>query len=469
MRRLFFLIVICSALSSCNTAPTGPMAGNYPSNISAIIGSNCEGTNCHSGPDSLNTELDLSTWDAMTKGSKYFNEIIPFNAVKSHFFGHINTNANLAPVIAPTMPLARNPLSESDQIAIFNWIIQGAKSADGRIPYSDISKKIFIVNQEEDMMSVIDAETQRLVRIPYMGAKSQPAAITMMPDLKSYLIGMQDAGGTVAKYDEASYVKLGEFTTNLAPSEIALTSDGSKGYVTDDFYRGNRFGVFDPLGMKLTKIISSPLIIDPTSIAISPDNQYAYICGKSSDNILRIDTRNDSVMGCIALGADVQVPVTPAYIPKYQPKKIIISPYSNIMYAACQGTSEIVALDLIKDSIIARIPVQYGPWGEALTPDGSALWVVDYISSQITIISTTSNQVIATIDSVSQDPRAITFTPDGAYAFVACELSAGGVHHHVTGGLPPSSYVVIDTKTRKILSIQELPALSTGIVAGYKN
>ena len=77
--------------------------------------------------------------------------------------------------------------------------------------------------------------------------------------------------------------------------------------------------------------------------------------------------------------------------------------------------------------------------------------------------------MIATIDSVSQYPRAISFTPDGAYAYVACELSAGGVHHHVTGGAPPSSYVVIDRKARKIISVQELPAVSTEIVTGYKN
>ncbi|MFI5263830.1 MAG: hypothetical protein ACHQM6_04890 [Candidatus Kapaibacterium sp.] len=469
MLRIPIFIALCAALSSCTNAVTEPLAGNFPGNISAIIGTNCLGGNCHTGPSTNNTEFDLSTWDAMTKGSVYFNEVIPFNAVKSHLFGHVNTNANLAPVILPTMPLARNTLSESDQIAIFNWITQGAKSADGRTPYDNVTKKIFVVNQEEDMVSVLDAQTQRLIRILTIGTNDKPSSIVMMPDLKSFLVSMQATGGKIAKYDVASYSKLGEFMSNLLPSEMALTADGSKGYVADNSYYGNKFGVFDPVAMKVMKTVSSPLIVQPTNVVVAPVGNFAYISGFGSDNILRIDTRNDSVMGCIVLGADVQMPVTPTYTPKYQPKKIFISQDGNTMFVSCQGTSEIVELDLRKDSIVARIPIQYGPWGEAISPDGSELWVVNYLSNQVQIISTSTNNTLAVIDSISQYPRAITFTPDGAYAFVACELSAGGVHHHVTGGLPPSSYVVINCRTRKVLSIQELPAVSTSIVTGYKN
>ena len=262
MRRTLFLhYFLRCAYAHVALLPIEPLAtGNYPGNISAIIGANCLGGNCHSGPSSLNTQLDLSTWDAMTKGSIYFNEVIPFNAVKSHFFEHVNTNANLAPVVTPTMPLARDPLSESDQIAFFNWIIQGAKSAGGKIPYSDVTKKIFAVNQEEDMVSVIDAQTQRLIRILSVGVNDKPAAIAMMPDQKTFLVAMQGASGTIAKYDVGNYTKLAEFTTNLTPSEIALTSDGSKGYIADNSYVGNKFGVFDPVAMRLTKTISSPLI-----------------------------------------------------------------------------------------------------------------------------------------------------------------------------------------------------------------
>src|SRR4051812_24404809 len=150
MRKIFLLILLC-ILASCSSTTQPQVSGNYPANVNSIIQANCLGGNCHSGPTALNTQFDLSTWEAMTKGSIYFNEVIPFNAVKSHLFGHINTNASIAPVITPTMPLARNPLSQNDQLTIFNWIVAGAKSASGKIPYTEVTKKIFAVNQNEDM------------------------------------------------------------------------------------------------------------------------------------------------------------------------------------------------------------------------------------------------------------------------------------------------------------------------------
>ncbi|MDP4218902.1 MAG: YncE family protein [Bacteroidota bacterium] len=469
MRHIALLILFCLAVSSCKTTSTGPtVVDNFPSNVSSIIQANCLGGDCHSGPTPQNTHLTLSSWDAMTKGSVYFNEVIPFTAVKSHLFGHVNTNSNLGPVIIPTMPLARNPLSDADQATIFTWINQGAKSAQGKVPYDDVTKRIFIANQSENMLSVVDADTKRLVRILSAGTGYLPAAIEVMPDFKSCIVAMAGANGIIRKYDIATYSQLGEFKSNLVPSEIALTPDGSKGYVTDESYAGNRFGVFDPVSMTMSKTISSPLIIDPFSVAVSPDGKYAYICGHGSDNVLRIDTKNDSVMGCLPLGADVIVPVTSKYVRKYLPQKVVVSSDSKTLYVTCNNTHEVVVFDLVKDTIKARIPVNNFPWGEALSPDGSELWVVTWGTNSIHVISTSTNQLITEIDSVSQNPHAVTITPDGAFAYVACEFSAGGAHHHETGGLPESSYVVIDCKTRKIISIQELPAYSIDVKAAYK-
>src|SRR5437016_302052 len=92
--RLTIIFLGCIFLSSCEHISTEPKAiGNYPGNVSAIIQANCLGGSCHSEPTALNTGLDLSTWENMTKGSIFLNEIIPYHAAKSHLFGHINTNA----------------------------------------------------------------------------------------------------------------------------------------------------------------------------------------------------------------------------------------------------------------------------------------------------------------------------------------------------------------------------------------
>src|SRR5207248_6087285 len=199
----FIIVFTLFALSSCRYIPGDPAASNnYPPNISTIIEANCLGGDCHSGSTDLNYHFDLSSWDAMTKGSIYFNEIIPFSVLKSHFFGHINTDSTVAPIILPTMPLARNPLSPADQKTFFDWIAHGAQSANGEIPYSGVTKKIFVIGKSEDMFSVIDGNTQRIVRIERVGDTGisyQPNAIAMMPDRSSFIIGMPGAKGLVRK------------------------------------------------------------------------------------------------------------------------------------------------------------------------------------------------------------------------------------------------------------------------------
>jgi DNA-binding beta-propeller fold protein YncE len=131
------------------------------------------------------------------------------------------------------------------------------------------------------------------------------------------------------------------------------------------------------------------------------------------------------------------------------------------------NTLEVVVFDLEKDSVISRIKLPYSPRAEALSPDGSELWAATWVNT-VHVINTATNVIIAGIDSVSQSPHDMMFTPDGKYVYVACEDLLGGHHHHASYvAVSPSSFVVIDRATRKILSVAELPGYSVGIVCGF--
>jgi YVTN family beta-propeller protein len=461
------IIIICVGFGACKYDVESESAGNFPPQISSIIQANCLGGSCHSGPSDENEGLDLSSWDAMIKGGNDFNEVIPFTAVKSHLFGHVNTNSSIGPVITPTMPLARDALSSADQLAFFNWINNGAKSNDGKIPYSDVTKKIFVSNYEDHMVSIIDADTKRWVRIIATGEDSKPTALAMMPDKSALITGMAGSNGTIRKYDPASFATIGEFQSNLIPAEIAITPDGKKGYITDDSYAGNRIGVFDPIEMKLTKIITTPFLYQPYSVDIAPDGKYAYVCGVGSDDIVRIDIATDSVITCLALGDDVAIPPVSPDVRKYTPRKVLISGDSKTMYVSALNQHSIVVFNLTKDSIVKRIRVEYNPFGLALTPDGSELWAAGWGSNNVQVINTATNEVIAKIDSVNLFPHAIAITPDGLFAYVTCELSSGGAHNHGSG-TEFSRVVIIDCRTKKIVGSQSVPASSLGIVIGYR-
>ncbi|MEP7234447.1 MAG: hypothetical protein ABI778_04045 [Ignavibacteriota bacterium] len=432
---------------------------------------NCLGGDCHSGATELNTQFDLSSWELMMRGSKFLNEVIPFNAVKSHLFGHINTNTNTAPIIKPTMPYARFPLSDRDQKTFFDWIESGAKSEDGKTPYEDVAKPIVIIHQAEDMFSIIDAESERVVRITALGdtaIKYRPASIAMMPDKKNFIIAMLGASGTFRKFDLASRTITGEFVSHLLPNEIAVTPDGRKGYIMDNSsLKSNTVGAFDPGAMMMIKTINSPVIEQPFAVTISADGKYAYVAGYSSDNILRIDTRTDSIVANLPLGADVEIPVSTDYIRQYLPAKIVLAEDSMKMYVSCAGTAEVVVFDLRGDSIISRIQLLSSPRAAALSPNGKELWVATRLNS-IHVISTKTNTIIAQIDSVGESPSDMLFTADGKDVYVACQYLEPRHSHHAGGGpVASSSYVVISAQTKKIISTFEVPGVSVGITRAY--
>src|SRR5205085_10410035 len=111
-------------------------------------------------------------------------------------------------------------------------------------------------------------------------------------------------------FDVNSYLTIRELLANLSTHEITIASDGTKEYITENSSpKSNIFCIFDPITMKLSKKVETPLLLLPYSVVISPDGKYAYMSGYNSDNILRIDTRTDSIISNLPLGPDVEIPV----------------------------------------------------------------------------------------------------------------------------------------------------------------
>src|SRR6266496_5656744 len=99
---------------------------------------------------------------------------------------------------------------------------------------------------------------------------------------------------------------------------------------------------------------------------------------------------------------------------------------------------------------IATIPVARAPGETTITPDGRQLWVIhqvavlgDHSHSPVEVIDTATNLVIATVLIPGQGAKAIKFTLDGRFAYIA-NNTAGEVD-------------VIDTTTYQVTSIPTGP------------
>jgi len=70
--------------------------------------------------------------------------------------------------------------------------------------------------------------------------------------------------------------------------------------------------------------------------------------------------------------------------------------------------------------VSATIEVGLAPFGVAITPDGSTVYVTN-LNNTVSVIATATNAVSATIP-VGHGPLGVAFTPDGSKAYVANEF-----------------------------------------------
>jgi len=465
--RIVYILLFAFALSSCDSTPDEPVAKNgYPGKVAVIMENNCLGGSCHSSSTKENGGLDLTSWDAMMRGDSSTYDVIPFNARLSYLFLHINTNRDLGEKALPRMPLARDPLSAEDQKTIFDWINDGAVSSDGRIAYAAVSKKYFVPNQGEDVLSVIDGETNRLIRAEQFATASEPAAIATDAAKEFVYLGFQDNTGTVKQVRISDYIVTNEFTSGLAPKELIITPDGKKGYISSypSAYK-NRIGVFDPVTMKMAKTIETPLIRSSSAMICSKDGKYLYVSGYESDNILIIDTQSDTVVANLLMDASVPVAPDDSYSAKYSPSALALSNDGGYLFVAAINSQRVFVFDLLTNTIKTLIPVEIFPRGMKAAPRTNELWVVNAGSNDISIIDMTSLEVTTIIETVGSEPSSIEFSPDGSIAYVACLSKSGSSHH--SGGNPKSAVFVLDRATRKIIKEIEMPTYSAGIVRGF--
>ena len=100
------------------------------------------------------------------------------------------------------------------------------------------------------------------------------------------------------------------------------------------------------------------------------------------------------------------------------------------------GDDTVSVIDTATNTVTATIPVGHEPFGVAVHPDGSTVYVTNSGDGTISVIDTATNTVITTITVGGDILYGIAATPDGSTLYVA---NAYG------------SIAVIDTATNKVI------------------
>ncbi len=99
------------------------------------------------------------------------------------------------------------------------------------------------------------------------------------------------------------------------------------------------------------------------------------------------------------------------------PKGVAITPNGAYAYVTNYDSNTVSVISTVTDTVTATIPVGNHPLAVAVAPNGAYAYVTNRGDSTVSVISTATNTVISTIP-VGTSPISVAVTPNGAYAYV---------------------------------------------------
>ena len=125
------------------------------------------------------------------------------------------------------------------------------------------------------------------------------------------------------------------------------------------------------------------------------------------------------------------------------------------------------------NQFVATVDVGVEPWHLTVSPDGSQVWVANWVGSTVSVIDVTAPESPVVIERnlaprnpVDEErpavvrPIGIAFTPDGSQVYVTNandDESGSGHHPPPEGEKEPGSVAIFDAQTRQVLSVAEVP------------
>jgi YVTN family beta-propeller protein len=449
----------------------------YSKHIQPIFDRSCGGGGCHLEREldkniDNGSDLSLASWSDLMTGSRFGAVIVPYDGAHSHLLQHVNTDETLAPTATPHMPLGRDPLPIEQVRAIKQWIDQGAKNDAGDVALSGDRARVFVTNQSEDRVAVIDLLTERIARLIHVGTQPDsstppeaPHNITLSPDGRYFYVNLIK-GGAIEKYDAVTFERLGGVAVGAAPAQIAVTRDGSRLYVSNFNSTSSDpqpIHEVDAATMTVSRIFPE-VGYAPHGVTLSNDETKLYTTNANGENISEIDLATGDVLRRIPISPGL--PSVPSGPPKFQPYQGVLSPDGTTLWVTCRASGELRVVDLASGVVTDSIKVGKTPLILAMTPDHRQIWVPNQGDNTVSIIDMSSRTIVRTITNLLAQPHGVAFTTNGETAFVSCEnQNGGGLHHPITGAdAVPALVYVIDVATYSVRRQVETAGFAAGIV-----
>lgn len=436
----------------------------FPEDVQRIISDNCATSGCHSDIDPQNG-LDLTTYRKLFEGSKarplnsggtYGGEVVvPFNPEKSLLYQMINNEASVQ------MPFNGSPLNDEQINTLKSWIENGARDRDGNTPFPNPSYQVYVCNQDDEAISVIDGEAQVVSRVYLTDFTDATDSPHMVKVHGNYFYVTYITAGLFVKFNRETGAIEGQLGELEFPGMIQITQDGNKAFVSRSSSAPGSYNTIysiDLNSMILLNEILLPVSGIPHGIALSSDDKMLYVANLTADRLSIIDAEQETFLDEFLIGNQEE----------HEPMQTTLSPDDRYLYIATRKSGKLLIFDTVEKQIVREISVGAGAMHISVTMDGSIIYLPSMMMNTVNYIEfdgTNWTKIIEITHPAFQQPHGTVLSPGEKYLYVSSRNTSGNFEpaYSVKGESNLGTVGVINTETNQVEKILEIETYGAGM------
>ena len=319
---------------------------------------------------------------------------------------------------------------------------------------------LYVASQAGAAVSVIDMNAREVVATIDLTAlsftsTSRPHDTAVEPDGSHWYVSLI-GDNQVLKFDRDNNL-VGQLEFER-PGILAMESGGDRLFVGRSMAAVNppqRIGVIERGDMSIEEL--DVFFARPHAIAVHGPSGQVYSASLAENRIAVVDPTEDG-LELVDVDGDLHTLV-----------QFAISPDGNTLVAGGEMSGEILVFDLADPMAPVQtqsIGVGGAPWHPVYSPDGAFVHFPMRLADSVVVIDTSTWEVAGRIaGSGLSEPHGSAISADGSTLWVSGRNTNGGYapRELAEGEQPPGTVVAIDTATRSIVAVIEVPPYAAGI------
>ncbi|MGE0352123.1 MAG: c-type cytochrome domain-containing protein [Gemmatimonadales bacterium] len=456
------MIVLAAALAAAaagrtagpgvSPAPADSTTG-YPAAIGHILDQKCAG--CHGAARSRGG-LRLDSWEHLLQGGTLGAAVIPGDPGRSLLL-RLTTSLKGGPHPAER---GRDSLTAAERETIAGWIRDGAQSGTGRQPFADASHLLYVCNQDEASVSIIDMATNLVVGTVDLQAlgfsdHAKPHHIVVEPDGSAWYVSLI-GDGKVLKFDRNNRL-VGQASMET-PGMMSLNPKSDLLYVGHSMTAVNppqRVGVIRRSDMSIEE--ADVFIPRPHALVADPGGRWVYTASLGTNQLVTMDSA----------GEDVQLRNVDG--PHHMFVQFAVAPAQHLLVASTEMSGKLMIWDAANPpelKLLGEVSVGGGPYDPVITPDGRYAWLGNKQANTVTVVDLVKRSVDTVIAGNGiAEPHGTVVSPDGKYVYVSNNNLKGEYTSPYDTGepAPRGTVVVLSTADRRIVKVIEVGRNPSGM------